>query len=88
MPKATSTTIYQQQQCKFDVPARRFCVEFGYKEGNVITMEFRDGDMVYLGDVRDSRYPDKWLSACVPFKVFAEAWPRFVQFIATQVDSA
>ena len=84
MPTPETKTVYQDQHCKFDVPATRFSVGFGYKDRDCITVEFRDGDMVHLHDVRQSRYPDKWLTATVPFEIFAEEWPRFVEFMATR----
>ena len=88
MPTPETKTVYQEQQCKFDVPATRFSVGFGYKDRDCITVEFRDGDMVHLHDVRQSRYPDKWLTASFSFEIFAEEWPRFVEFMAARAESA
>jgi hypothetical protein len=62
----------------------RFVVEHGYKERSSVQIRLEGDGTVYLNDTRESRHPDQYITAKVPFKLFAEEWPRFIEFLAAK----
>ena len=73
--------VYQEQQCKFEVPANLFYVSHGYKERDSVQVRLNDDGTVYISESRDSRYPQRTVSAAVPFKLFVEELPRFIEYL-------
>ena len=87
MPEPEIKTVWQDQQCKFDVPADKCRVSFGHKNRDMIVFEWR-GDHFYLCDDRRSRYADGIVPVEVPLEVLAEHWPAFIQFLQAKVAEA
>lgn len=87
MPSPEIKTVWQDQECKFDVPADSCRIEFGYKDRDSIIFEWRK-DHFYLCDARESRFPDKIIAADVPLAVLAEEWPRIIAFLQAKVAEA
>jgi len=88
MPTPSIETIYQEQQCKFDVPADTFQVHHGHKDGSTVTCRLNEDVTVYLGDNNEARYPNKSVSATVPFELFVAEWPRFVEYMRAKAADA
>jgi hypothetical protein len=85
MPTPETKTVYQEQQCQFDVPADVFRVWHGYKDRSSVQLRLeKEGQQVYLCDYRESRYPDKCVTATVSFDLFVEEWPKFIEFLAAK----
>lgn len=83
MPKAVTKDHYESQQCKFTIPADHFEVDFGYKDRNSIQLRLEKDGSVSAFDSREERYPSKIICAVnVPWGVFQEAWPQFVEHLA------
>lgn len=87
MVSPETKTVYQEQQCKFDVPADSCRVAFGYKLRNTIVVEWRD-DHWYLCDDRNDRFPNRIIAIEVPFEVFTEHWPQIVEFFQAKAAEA
>ena len=62
----------------------RFAVSHGYRERSSVQLRLNDDGTVYMCDAEEARYPEKYISATVPFKVFVAEWPRFIQFVAAK----
>lgn len=78
MPKPESKTVYQTQQCKFDVPADIFKVCHGYKDRSSVQIRLEPDEKIYLCDHRESRYPEQYVTESVPFDLFLQEWPKFI----------
>lgn len=84
MPTPEIKTVHQEQICQFDVPADIFRVYHGYKDRSSVQVRLESDGTIYLCDHRESRYPDKYVTATVPFSVFVEEWPKFIEFLAAK----
>lgn len=87
MPTPKTKTVHQEQQYSFVVPADSCRLNFGYKDRNSTVFEWR-GDHLYLCDDRDDRFPNRIIAANVPFEVFAEHWPRIIEFFQAKAAVA
>ena len=81
-------TVWQKQDCKFDVPADCFCLHHGYKERSSVMIRLNDDGTIYLSDYRESRYPDHIVSVTVPFEVFVDSWTAFIQHLQAKAAEA
>lgn len=84
MAEPESKTVWQDQQCKFDVPVDSCRVNFGYKDRDSIVFEWRK-DHFYLCDNRKSRHPNGIVAVDVPLEVLVEHWPAFIEFLQAKV---
>ena len=84
MPSPETKTIYQDQECKFDVPADGCRVAFGHKDQSQIIMDWRK-DHFYLCDVRQGRLSDRMITVDIPIEVMAKYWPEVVKFFQDKV---
>ena len=82
MPTAEIKKHFQSQQCEFDVPADKFVVNYGHKNRDSIVIRLEEGEQVYICDFSESRFPDKTVSATIPFSLFAKKLPSFIHHLA------
>jgi hypothetical protein len=87
MAEPATKTVWQSQECKFEVPADYCRIDFGYKNRDTIVFAWRE-DYFYLCDDRRSRYPDGIKAVDVPLAVLAEHWPAFIEFLQAKVAEA
>lgn len=80
MPSPSTKTVYQDQQCKFDVPADSCRVDFGYKDRDAIIFDWRE-DHFYLCDRSNSRFLNRIIATDVSIEVMAEHWPDIIKFL-------
>ena len=84
MPTPSTRTKNRQHTCSCEVLMDRFDVNYGHKERSSAQLRLEGDGSIYLNDTRGSRYPEKHISATVPFKLFIEEWPRFIQCLAAK----
>lgn len=85
--EAETTEVWAKHDVKHMVPLDRFCVRYGYGTRDSIQIRLQeDGREVYLSDDSGSRPfgEDRLISATVPFEVFADAWPRFIEHVGAK----
>jgi len=87
MPEPEIKTVWQDQRCKFDVPADSCRIRHGYKDRDQIVFEWR-GDHFYLSSRQDGRFPDRAIAAAVSLEVLAEHWPQIVEFFQSKAAEA
>jgi len=87
MPTPCARTHSREHTCSCEVPMDRFAVNHGYRERSSVQLRLNDDGTVYMCDAEESRYPEKYISATVPFGVFVAAWPRFIQFVASKAHT-
>lgn len=82
MPTASMKTIDHSQWCTIRVPTDVFLVDYGYKDRSSVQVRLQPDGQVYLSDDNEAVYPDKIISATVPFELFAREWRQFVRHMA------
>ena len=86
MPTPSTRTKSLQHTCSCEVVLDRFAVNHGYKERSSMQIRLEADGNVYMQDAQESRYPEKYISATVPFKLFIEEWPRFIERLAAKAN--
>lgn len=80
MPTPSVRTISRQHSCQCEVTMDRFVVRYGPRERRSVQIRLEGDGTVYLTDTR----PPNQVTAKVPFHLFAEEWPRFIECMAAK----